>query len=126
MSVRSARQTERVVLTLGYLVDVLVPCNKLGRDRDARSRLDLISGQHPDLDTSIAQKFDCRLDLILQLVFYTSQAEQFKIPLKILRHDRRHPLVSILQLNAGFMMTVFKCLVRLLIHALPANDERGL
>ena len=42
---------------------VVIPGNELGRNRNTRRRLDLVTGQHPNLDARIPQKFQHALDL---------------------------------------------------------------
>jgi len=72
-------------------MNVLVPGDQLGRDRNARRRLDLVTGQHPNLDTRVPQKFQRALDLVLQLVFDTRQTQKFKILLKTRQQRRSWP-----------------------------------
>jgi len=60
-------------------MNALVPGDQIGRDCNARRGLDLVTGQHPDLDTRVPQKFRRALDLVLQLVFDVRQTQKLKI-----------------------------------------------
>jgi hypothetical protein len=44
------------MLTLGDLVDVLIPRHQFTRHGNVRSRLNLVSGQHPNLQSSIPKQ----------------------------------------------------------------------
>ena len=43
---------------------VVIPGDQLGRNRNTRRRLDLVTGQHPDLDARIPQKSNVLLTCI--------------------------------------------------------------
>ena len=105
-------------------MDVLIPSDQLRRDCDARRSLDLVAGQHPNLDTSVSQKFQSALYVILQLVFNTSQAQKFKILLKILGDNGSHSFAPPLELHARGMVTLLEGLIRLFAHLPLGHDER--
>ena len=60
-----ALPTTEKPLTFRDLMNILVPSDQLGRDRNTRCGLDLVASQHPNLDTRIPQKLQRALDLVL-------------------------------------------------------------
>ena len=79
---------------------VVIPGDQLGRNRNTRRRLDLVTGQHLNLDARIPRKFQCALDFILPLVFNARQTQELKILLEALGDNGSHSLVPPVKLHA--------------------------
>ncbi|KAI6757675.1 hypothetical protein HG531_003500 [Fusarium graminearum] len=82
-SIRLASEEVKMLLSIVLLrelrnrVDVLTTCHKLGANCHTSSSLNLVTSQHPNLDTSIAKKLQGRFNIFLELVLYTGDANEF-------------------------------------------------
>ena len=54
-----------------------------GTHRNARSGLDLVASEHPDLYASTSQTFDSKRDLVLELIFDSRDAQQLHVRLQL-------------------------------------------
>ena len=104
-------------------MNVLVASNELGRDCDDRGRLDLVPGQHPDLDTCVPQQFECPADVVLQLVLDAGQPEQLEVVLERVRDDSRHRLVAALEPHTRGVVVRLEVVVGSLGELAPCNHE---
>lgn len=87
----------RLVSILHWLerVHVLVARDQLRALGNARGRLELVAGEHPDLDACVAQRLQCGAHVRLQLVLDARQTQQLQVFLETLDHHL-NLLVSIL------------------------------
>ena len=85
--------------------------NQLGRDRDDSGSVDLVTGEHPDLDTCIPQQVECPARVVLQFVLDARQPGQLEVALERVRDDSRHRLVATLDMHARNMVARLKVLV---------------
>ena len=122
-SVRHILEANKKGFTFRDLMNVLVASNEFGRDRDDRGRLDLVSGQHPDLDTCVPQQFKCPTDVVLQLVLDTGQPEQLEVALESIRDDSRHRLVAALEAHTRSVVARLEVPVGSLGELSPRNNE---
>lgn len=110
-------------LTLGDLVNVLIASNKLRRDRNDRGRLNLVSGEHPDLDACVPKQLECPADVVLQLVLDACQPEQLEVPLKRVGDNSRHRLIATLDPHARSVVARLEILIGGLGKLAPTDDE---
>ena len=105
-------------------MDVLIPCNQLGRDRNTGRSLDLITSQHPNFDTRVPQEFQRALDFILQLILDAGQPKKLEVSLEALSNDRSHGLVPPLELDTRGVVLLLESLIRLFAHLPLSHNER--
>lgn len=110
-------------------VDVLVPGDQMRAFGDARSRLQLVSCQHPDLsrdiktrirswiqrgdgsdpgtdlDPGVSQKLQRGPDVRLKLVLHPGQTQKLHLPLQTL-HRRRHLQGAVVDAQLGLVVPV--------------------
>lgn len=67
--------------------EVLVGGLQRGRYRDAAGCLDLVAGEHPELDACVSDGLDGDPHVLLQLVFHAGDAQELHVLLEILDDD---------------------------------------
>jgi hypothetical protein len=104
-------------------MDILTSSNQFRADGHAPSGLDFVASQHPDLDTSIAKKLERGLDVLLQLVLDTSDAEEFKVALEVFADYFCHSGITVVQRQRSLCVLGREFLVCLRRKLLASDNE---
>lgn len=85
-------------------MDVLPTGDQLCGNGYTACCLDLVTRQHPNFDTSVAKQLQRGLDIPLEAVFHTGDAEKFKVSLQVLADHLGHADIASLQSERGLLV----------------------
>ena len=109
------------LLNVSHIEDLLSPVLEASRYSNASSCLNLVTGEHPDLDAGRAQGLDGEGDLVLKLILNTCNSQQLHADLEFADH-LRHLFLSIDKGGLGCLVSREPLIVVILSQTFLCND----